>query len=197
PGVAPGTISFAGRRVRGSTTTAVSNAALTRLVVVADQVQYAAGTAGSATATGFFSDGSHADLTSLVKWTSSAPTVLGVSTASGTWGRLSAVTPGMAVIQASYLDLGGAPPRPPSNARLPGLFTSPVQPQGVEGIDLAVDATGLFSDGSAQPMTRSVQWSVDDQSIGYFSSPGIVTLLTPGSTTVRALASNIEAQASL
>ncbi|HZW87594.1 MAG TPA: hypothetical protein VFF12_00825 [Myxococcaceae bacterium] len=196
-GVLTGTITFAGKLVEGSTTIVVSNAALTRLVVVADRVQYAAGTAGSATATGFFSDGSHADLTSLVKWTSSAPTVLGVSTASGTWGRLSAVTPGMAVIQASYLELGGSTSVTVTNAKLSGLSISPLQPQGVEGIDLAVDATGLFSDGSAQPMTRSVQWSVDDQSIGYFSSPGIVTLLTPGSTTVRALASNIEAQAEL
>src|SRR5262249_27505124 len=84
-----------------------------------------------------------------------------------------------------------------TNARLSGLSISPLQPQGVEGIDLAVDATGLFSDGSAQPMTRSVQWSVDDQSVGYFSSPGTVTLLMVGTTTVRALASNIAAQAEL
>src|SRR5262249_26777037 len=90
PGGALGTVSLAGQLVRGSTTIVVSNAALTRLVVVADRPQYAAGTAGAATATGFFSDGSHADLTSLVKWSSSAPTVLGVSTASGSWGRLAA-----------------------------------------------------------------------------------------------------------
>ena len=60
-----------------------------------------------------------------------------------------------------------------------------------------MEATGLFSDSSAQPMTRSVQWSVDDQSIGYFGSPGTVTLLTAGTTTVHAGAANLQAQAEL
>ena len=196
-GLLTGTISFAGQLVPGRTFIVVSNAALTRLLVVADRVRYAAGTAGSAIATGFFSDSSHADLTSLVKWSSSAPSVLGVSSASGNWGRLSALAPGPASIQAGYLDFTGSTSVTVTNARLSGLSISPLQLRGVEGIDLAVEATGLFSDGSAQPMTRSVQWSVDDQSVGYFSSPGTVSLLIPGSTAVRALASSIEAQAEL
>jgi len=103
----------------------------------------------------------------------------------------------MVNLQASYLDRTGYTSVTVTGATLAGLSISPVQPRGVEGIDLGVVATGLFSDGSAQTMTRSVQWSVDDQSVGYFSSPGTVTLLNPGSTTVRALASNIAAQAEL
>jgi hypothetical protein len=196
-GVLLGTISFAGQLVSGRTTIVVSNAELSRLLVVPDRVQYAAGTVGSATAIGFFSDGSHADLTSLVKWSSSAPSILSVSSASGTWGRLGALAPGMATVQASYLDATGSTSVTVTDAALVGLSISPLQPRGVEETDLAVEATGLFSDGSAQAMTRSVQWSVDDQSVGYFSSPGTLTLLIPGTTTVRALASNITAQAEL
>src|SRR5262249_9735819 len=37
----------------------------------------------------------------------------------------------------------------------------------------------------------------DDQSIGYFGAPGSVVLLAPGMTTVRAVASNLQAQAQL
>jgi hypothetical protein len=196
-GVLLGTISFAGQLVSGKTTIIVSNAELSRLVVVPDRIQYAAGTVGSATATGFFSDGSHADLTSLVKWSSSAPSILSVSSASGTWGRLGALASGTATIQAGYLDATGSSLVTITDSALIGLSISPLQPQGVEQTDLAVEATGLFSDGSAQSMTRSVQWSVDDQSVGYFSSPGTVTLLIPGTTTVRSLASTITAQAEL
>ena len=196
-GLLVGTMSFSGQLLRGTTSIVVSNAALQRLVVVADRVQYATGTAGSGTAIGFFSDGSHADLTSLVKWSSSTPSVLSVSGASGSWGRLGALAPGTATLLASYLDVTGSTSVTVSDATLVGLSISPLQPRGVEGIDLAVEATGVFSDGSAQPMTRSVQWSVDDQSVGYFSSPGIVTLLIPGTTTVRAQASNAQAQAEL
>jgi trimeric autotransporter adhesin len=196
-GLLVGTMSFAGQQLRATTSIVVSNAELQRVVVVPDRVQYAAGTAGNATAIGFFSDGSHADLTSLVKWTSSAPSVLAVSTASGSWGRLGALAPGMVLLQASYLDVTGSTSVTVSNATLTGLAISPLEPRGVQGIDLALEATGAFSDGSAQPMTRSVQWNVDDQSIGYFSSPGIVTLLSAGATTVRAVASNQQAAAEL
>ena len=196
-GMLLGTMVFAGQQLPGTATIVVSNAALQRVLVVADRVQYAAGTAGSATATGFFSDGSHADLTSLVKWSSSAPSVMSVSTSSGSWGRLGAQSPGQSTIQASYLEITGSTSLTVSGATLGGLSISPLLAQGVEGTDLAVEATGLFSDGSAQPMTRSVQWSVDDQTVGYFSSPGTVTLLAPGSTTLRALAANLQAQAAL
>jgi hypothetical protein len=196
-GLLVGTTGFAGQQLRGTATIVVSNAALQRLVVVPDRVQYAAGTAGSTTATGFFSDGSHADLTSLVKWSSSAPSVMAVSTSSGSWGRLGAQSPGQSTIEAGYLELTGSTSVTVSDARLIGLSISPLLPHGVEGTDLGVEATGLFSDGSAQPMTRSVQWSVDDQSVGYFSSPGTVTLLSEGSTTVRAGAAGLQAQADL
>ncbi|HUM09878.1 MAG TPA: Ig-like domain-containing protein [Myxococcaceae bacterium] len=196
-GLVLGTMTFSGKQLQASTTVVVSNAALQRLVVVPDRPQYAAGTSGGAAATGFFSDGSHADLTSLVKWTSSAPSVVAVSGASGSWGRLTAATPGWAAIQADYLNVTGSTGVTVSSATLVGLSLSPPTPRGVQGIDLALEATGLFSDGSAQPMTRSVGWSVDDQSVGYFSAPGVVTLLTPGTTTVRAVASVYQASTAL
>jgi hypothetical protein len=192
-----GTMIFSGQQLQATTSIVVSNAALQQIVVVPDRVRYAVGTTGSATATGFFSDGSHADLTSLVKWSSSAPAVLAVSGTSGTWGRLTASAPGSSTVQASYQNVTGTTSVTVSNATLTGLSISPLRARGVVGSDLLVEATGLFSDGSAQPMTRSVQWNVDDQTIGYFSSPGTVTLLTPGSTTVSAAASTLQAQAEL
>jgi len=192
-----GSMIFSGQPVASKATVVVSNAALTRIVTVADRLQYAPGTAGSAAATGFFSDGTNADLTSLVKWSSSVPAVLTVSGASGTWGRLAALAPGHSTLQATYLNLTGTTWVTVGNANLVGLALSPFQARGVQGSELEIDATGVFSDGSAQPMTRSVQWSVDDQSIGYFGAPGSVVLLAPGTTTVRAVASTIQAQAEL
>ena len=196
-GLLTGTMIFSGQQLRSTTSIVVSNAALQRMVVVPDRVQYAVGTAGNATATGFFSDGSHADLTSLVKWSSSSPSVLAVSGTSGTWGRLTATAPGVSTVQASYQNITGTTSVTVSNATLAGLSISPLRARGVVGSDLLVEATGLFSDGSAQPMTRSVQWNVDDQTIGYFSSPGTVTLLAPGTATVSAAASTLQAQAEL
>ncbi len=192
-----GSMVFADQRIEGATTIVVSNAALQRIVAVADRLQYAPGTAGSAAATGFFSDGTHADLTSLVKWSSSAPAVLTVSSASGSWGRLAAVAPGPALLGAAYLSLTGTTSVVVGDATLVGLSISPPRPRGLEGMELEIEATGVFSDGTAQTMTRSVQWALDDQGLGYFATPGVVTLLAPGSTTVRAVAGSVEAQALL
>ncbi len=73
----------------------------------------------------------------------------------------------------------------------------PSPPAGLDGSDLPVEATGVFSDGTAQSMTGSVQWSVDDQTVGYFGRPGVVSLLSPGSTIVRAVAGAVTVQAAL
>ncbi len=192
-----GSILFADMRLDSSTRIVVSNAALQRIVPVADRLQYAPGTTGSAAATGFFSDGTHADLTSLVAWTSTAPGVLTVSNASGSWGRLAAQTPGQVSLRASYQGLAGTTAVTVGAATLVGLTISPPRPRGLEGLDLRVEATGVFSDGTAQSMTGSVQWSVDDQTLGYFGRPGVVTLLSPGSTILRAVAGAVAVQAEL
>jgi len=192
-----GSILFSDQRVQSSTRVVVSNAALQRIVPVADRLQYAPATRGSASATGFFSDGTHADLTSLVTWASSAPGVLTVSNAAGSWGGIAALAPGQASLRASYLDLTGTTAVTVGAAALIGLAISPPDPRGLAGSDLPLEATGVFSDGTAQSMTGSVQWSVDDQSVGYFARPGVVTLLAPGSTTVRALAGALQIVAAL
>jgi hypothetical protein len=178
-GLVVGSMTFSGQQLTATTTIVVSNAELQLLVVVADRPQYATGTSGGATATGFFSDGSHADLTSLVKWSSSAPSVLAVSAASGSWGRLSAETPGWATIQASYLNVTGSTSVMVSGATLVGLSISPPAARGAGHRPGSRGHRGVLG-RIAQPMTRSVQWSVDDQSVGYFGSPGTVILLHPG-----------------
>ncbi|MGZ6132097.1 MAG: hypothetical protein ACXWLF_08730, partial [Myxococcaceae bacterium] len=192
-----GSMLFSDQRLQSSTRVVVSNAALQRIVAVADRLQYAPGTRGSAAATGFFSDGTHADLTSLVTWASSAPGVLTVSNVAGSWGRVAAQAPGQASLRATYLNLTGTTAVTVGAATLVGLAISPPRPRGLEGSDLPVEATGVFSDGTAQSMTGSVQWSVDDQTVGYFARPGVVTLLAPGATTLRAVAGAVQVQAEL
>jgi len=193
------TMVFAGQKLEAFNTIVVSNAELQRIVAVPDRLQYAVGTAGSVAATGFFSDGTHAELTSLVKWSSSAPGVVSVSNASGSWGRLSASSPGRAGLLASYLALDGGTSVTVSSATLLSLSISPLHPRGAEGSDLQLEATGVFSDGSAQPMTRTVHWSSDDPGVADFVSgaPGSVSLRAPGSAIVRADATATSAQAAL
>src|SRR5262249_29999527 len=154
---------------------------------------------GAASATGFFTDGTHADLTSLVQWSSDAPAVMSVSNASGNWGRLGALVPGQARLLASYQKLGGDAGVTVTSATLAALSISPLHPRGSAGTVLQLEATGLFSDGTVQSMTRSVGWSVDSPSVGYFGpgTPGSLTLLSPGTGTVQAVVGSVRATAQL
>ena len=165
----------------------VSSAELLNVLVVTDRASYAPNTGGTASASGFFTDGTHADLTSLVQWSSNAPAVMSVSNTSGNWGRLSALTPGSTRLQASYQKLEGDAGVQVSSATLLDLSIAPLHPRGSAGSLLQLEATGLFSDGTVQPMTRSVQWSMDSPAVGYFGpgTPGSLTLLSAGTGTVR------------
>ena len=177
----------------------VSSAELLNVLVVTDRPSYAASTGGAAAATGFFTDGTHADLTSLVQWSCSAPGVMSVSNASGNWGRLGALAPGQARLQASYQKLEGDAGVEVTSATLVALSISPVHPRASAGTVLQLEATGLFSDGTVQSMTRSVGWSFDTPSVGYFGpgTPGSLTLLSAGTGTIQALAGNVRATAQL
>jgi hypothetical protein len=174
----------------------VSNAELRSMVVTPDRPLYAARTVGTCAATGFFSDGTHADLTSLVEWSSDAPAVMAVSNASGNWGRLTAGTPGTASISASYQSLEASSFVGVSSAQLLSLSLAPLIARGVVNGQLQFEATGLLSDGTVQAMTRSVQWNLDDNRLGFFGAgdDGRVTLLAPGRAEVQAVFGAIRAQ---
>lgn len=183
----------------GAAPVVVSSAELLDVLVVTDRPSYAVNTGGSAAATGFFTDGTHADLTSLVQWSSNAPGVVSISNASGNWGRLAALAPGQARLQASYQKLEGDAGVEVTSASLVALSISPIHPRASAGTVLQLEATGLFSDGTVQSMTRSVGWSFDTPSVGYFGpgNPGSLTLLSAGTGTIQAVAGSVFAAAQL
>jgi trimeric autotransporter adhesin len=183
----------------GSAHLVVTNAELVSLVVTVDRPVVAARTDLTCTAMGFFTDGTHADLSSLASWSSSQPGVVSVSTSPGNIGALVALSPGTAQISATYQQFTGATGVVVTNATLTGVAISPLLPYVATGTSTALQATGLFSDGTAQPMTGSVQWTVDDPSLAFFlsSGPGVLQGFAAGTTLVAAQAGALMAQAPL
>jgi trimeric autotransporter adhesin len=177
----------------------VTNAELASLVVVATRPVVAARTDVRCTAVGFFTDGTHADLSSLVSWSSSPSNVASIPSSPGNSGTVTAIAPGTAKIQASYQNLAGFTYLTVTNAVLTGISISPLAPWVSVGANLPLTATGLFSDGTAQPITGNVQWTVDDPALAFFSSsvPGAVEGFAPGTTLVEAQAGPWTASAAL
>jgi hypothetical protein len=185
--------------VTGTVHLVVTNAELVSLVVTMDRPVVAPRTDVACSAVGFFTDGSHADLSSLVAWTSSEPSVVSVSAAPGNVGALTVLGPGTARLHASYQKLSGYSDLSVTSAVLAGLVISPLTPYVSVGTRAGLRATGLFSDGTAQPVTGSVQWTVLDPSLAFFSSPppGIVEGFAAGSTSAQAQAGPLTATAPL
>ncbi len=183
----------------GSAHVVVTDAQLVSLVVTVDRPVVAPLSDVTCTATGFFTDGTHADLSTVASWTSSQPTVVSVSTSPGSVGALVALATGTAQLSASYQQFTGATNLTVTDATLLALTISPLLPYVTPGTNAPLEATGLFSDGTAQPVTDNVQWTVDDPSLAFFLSsvPGEVEGFSPGSTEVEAQAGVVVAQAPL
>jgi hypothetical protein len=183
----------------GSVHLIVTDAELAALLVTVDRPVVAPRTDVVCTAMGFFTDGTHADLSSLASWTSTQPGVVSVSNSPGSVGALVALSTGTAQLGASYQELSGASSITVTDATLAGVAISPLLPWVSTGTNATLVATGLFSDGTAQPMTGSVQWTVDDPSIAFFvpSLPGEVEGFSAGTTQVEAQAGSLVAQVPL
>ena len=183
----------------GSAHLVVTDAQLVSLLVTVDRPVVAARTDAACTAMGFFTDGTHADLSSLASWTSNQPGVVSVSNSPGNVGALVPLSSGTAQIGASYQQLTGSTSITVTDATLSALSISPLVPWVSSNTNAALEATGLFSDGTAQPMTGSVQWTVDDPSLAFFlpSVPGEVQGFSAGTTVAEAQTSALGAQVPL
>ncbi len=140
------------------------------------------------TATGTYSDGSTADLTGTVTWTSSDPTVATVDAS----GLLTAVAPGTVTVTATSGSVSGATtatvPAPPV---LTGISVTPANPTVPKGTTRQFLATGAYSDGSSADLTASVTWSSSKAAVATIDSSGLLSAVHPGTTTVTATSGSV------
>jgi hypothetical protein len=152
-------------------------------------------------ATGTYSDGTTQLLTDVATWISSDDSVALVSNASGSRGLLSTVSVGSITVSATWNGVTGSTSHAVTPAML--VFLTIDQP----GLTLSVGAsgpltcTGIFSDGSTQPLTTAVTWTSSNTTVAQVSnasgSEGTVSALTSGSATVNATQGAVSASLSV
>lgn len=195
-GTADITASFGGQSA--TQTVEVSGAALESLAVTTEgtSATLAQNTTLQLTATGTYSDGSTQDLTGQVTWASSNTAVAAIDQNPGTTGLLSALTPSSTQVTASYQGVDSpALTITVSSATLTDLSISPASPTVTVGDTLQLTATGEFSDGSSQDLTRDVAWSSADTTIATVSvstdMEGTAKGIAAGTATITADSSGI------
>lgn len=175
--------------VTGSTTLTVRTATLTGLTVNPVSSTIAKGTNQQFTCTGDFSDGTTADLTSSVTWSSDNAAAT-VSNAAGSRGLAFGAGAGSAGISAGLGALtSNTAALTVTAATLIGVQVTPRAQNVQSGAVINYTATGTYSDGSSQNLTSMASWSSSNPAvvtIGAATGVATTQVGSPGQSTITA-----------
>ncbi|MEK7353891.1 MAG: Ig-like domain-containing protein, partial [Chloroflexota bacterium] len=149
------------------------------------------------TATGTYDNGSTANLTHMVAWSSSSPGVATITSA----GLASSVTQGAATITATLIGLTGSATLTVTAPNLISLTVSPATATVTAGSTANFTSTGNFTNGLAD-ITVTATWTSSDPSIASIETagqghPGVARSYRPGTVTITATQSGKSATATL
>ena len=177
-GISAGTVVITARDpASGKTaqiTIAVTGATLVSLAVTPAQTTIPLGLGAQLIASGTFSDGTQQDLTGKVTWTVDNPAGLGVA-----GGGLTTLAQGVYMVTAT--DSGGLTATAQvtvSPAQLVSIAVTPAITSLPKGLFRQLIATGTYTDGTTQPITRAAAWSSDSPAVTVGNTPGVEGLAT-------------------
>ncbi|MFZ0959005.1 MAG: Ig-like domain-containing protein [Candidatus Sulfotelmatobacter sp.] len=179
------TAAFGGKS--GSSLLTVSSVTLKSIAVAPATAVLAPASLLSYTATGTFSDGSTANVTDVVTWSSSATNVASISS----FGQVTGQSAGTATITAQQGSVSGNAALVVESSTLSTVTVTPATATVAEQTATQFNAIGTFADHSTQNLTSSVSWTSSPASVATVSnaSPtkGLATGVAPGTATITAL----------
>jgi trimeric autotransporter adhesin len=195
------TISAAFQGLSGSMQFAATPATLVSLAVTPSMPTIAAGLAVQMTATGVFSDNTTQNLTSQVTWNATESAVATVSNAAGSVGLLSTVSVGYSAISANRGSVSASTGLTVTSATLTSIQISPAAVVLAPGSTQVLTATGRFSDGSKQDISRSVTWSSSNPTVASVSTTAnaktLATGMAAGTATLTAAMGSVSGSANV
>jgi hypothetical protein len=153
------------------------------------------GTTVQFSAIGTYSDNSTQDLSNQVTWNSSNTAV---ATINGT-GIATVVSAGTTTISAASgsLSAGAILTGTVPQATLASLSVLPATPSAAIGATVQFRAVGTYSDNSMQDLTNQVTWSSLNTAVATINGTGFATVVSAGTTTIRAASGSLSAGATL
>ncbi len=181
-----------------------SDAALKRLVSIAvspSNPSIVLGTVEQFTAVGTYSDNSTRNLTTLVSWGSSAPSVASIGNTVGSKGKAASRAVGETTITAKSGKISGSTTLSVTPVRLVSIVVTPSNPSIAIGTTEQFTATGTYSDNTTQNITASIIWSSSAPSVATVSnvagSIGSATSVAVGKTEITATSGNMSGSTTL
>jgi hypothetical protein len=171
-----------------STVLTVTAAVLKSIAVAPVNPSVAKGLKEQFTATGTYSDGSTANVTSLVTWASATTSVATIANTAGSHGLATTLAMGTTAITAS---LGGI--KSPSDtlkvtaAVLESIMVTPVNTSLATGETEQFTAIGILSDNTTENLTNMVTWRSSDPTWATISAMGLASAVSPGVVMISAV----------
>jgi len=188
----PTTISASLGGVSGSTSLTISAPTITSITVTPVGLTLGIGINQQYVATVTYSDGSTADLSAGVTWTSSSTSVATITSA----GLATTVAAGQTTITASVSGMSDTSTLTVVQANLTSIAVSPAVQTIAAGTSQQFSAIGSFDDGSTQLLT-SVTWSSSVNAVATVDVNGLANGVGTGAVTITATAGSVSGTASL
>lgn len=161
----------------------VKNVKLENITIYLSDNKVSAGTSVQATATGTYSDGSTADLTSDVVWSSSDSAVANITK----FGEVVANKTGSSTINAFFAGVNSnSLVFVVSSATLTSISIHVPDSNIPVGLKVSATATGFYSDGTEQNLSSQVFWSSSNDDIVNIDSYGEISGNKVGTTNITA-----------
>jgi hypothetical protein len=188
-------ISAALHAATGSTvlTVAVTAPVLQSISIAPANPLLAVGQNQQFTATGRYSDGSNRDLTGMVSWSSSQPSIVGISST----GFANGVSLGSSTITASLGTISATTLASVNSVALVSIAVTPTTPAIALGTDQQLVATGTYADGSTLDLTKSATWSSSAPSIAAVTPAGQANGTSTGRAVISATVAGISGSSTL
>jgi hypothetical protein len=170
----------------------VTAAVLTGLSVTPPNATIPKGLTQSYLAQGTYSDGTSLDVTGIVQWSSSNPSIASINA-----GIATGLGEGTTNITATLNGKSANATLDVTAALLTGLSVTPPNATIPKGLTQSYLAQGTYSDGSIQDVTGLVAWSSSNQSVANIAPNGDAVGINKGTSAITAVLDGLSANASL
>jgi hypothetical protein len=182
------TLNYADTRLTDQGDITVEAARLQAIIITPDNPSVVKGTVGEFTASGKYNDGSERDITFSALWSSSNTSTATIEATGSSAGTAYAITPGTTVIAATLDGITGTTTATVTAPTLDSILVTPPTATIPLGINQHFQATGFFSDGSNQNLTRVASWSSSDNNVAVLDGKdsGRALTITAGTAMITA-----------
>jgi trimeric autotransporter adhesin len=182
--------------VAGSSNLTVTNAIPAAIEISPQGPSIQTGGTQQFTATGLYTDGTTANISTTATWASSSATVATISNTSGSQGLAASAGTGTARISASLGSLTASTTLTVQD-QLVSISIAPASSMITPGAGQQFTATGTSISGVKEDLTSAVLWNSSKPAVATIGSGGLAMSFTAGQATITASLGSVDSSASL